>query len=67
MMNKAKSEGLSLVTSCPKILDIEKHCRQVHAEAVIESFRIAFSTPARMLQRIFHTTDNKSDLERQTM
>ena len=50
MMNKAKSEGLSLVTSCPKIINIENHCRQVHAEAVIESFRIAFSTPARMLQ-----------------
>ena len=67
MMNKAKSEGLSLVTSCPKIINIENHCRRVHAEAVIESFRIAFSTPVRMLQRVFYTTDNKTDLERRTI
>lgn len=65
MMNKAKSEGLSLVTSCPKIIDIENHCRRVHAEAVIESFRIAFSVPAKMLHRVFYKTDNKTDLERQ--
>ena len=66
MMNKAKSEGLSLITSCPKIINIENHCRKVHAEAVIESFRIAFYTPVRMLQRVFHTSDNKTDIERQT-
>jgi hypothetical protein len=66
MMNKGKSEGLSLITSCPKIINIENHCRQVHAEAVIESFRIAFYTPVRMLQRVFHTSDNKTDIERQT-
>ena len=66
MMNKTKSEGLSLITSCPKIVNIEKHCRKVHAEAVIESFRIAFYTPVKMLQSVFYTSDNKADLERQT-
>jgi len=36
-----------------RIYAIEEHCRKIHADAVVQSFVIAFSVPARFLHKLF--------------
>lgn len=63
MRSSNKTEGFSLVTSKPHIRDIEAHCRKVHAEAVIESFKIAFSAPIEVCDRLFSKEKKSLDQE----
>ena len=58
-----KSEGHSLITSKSHIKDIEAHCRKVHAEAVIESIKIAFSAPIKVRDRLFSKEKKPLDQE----
>jgi hypothetical protein len=63
MRSNNKTEGFSWVTSQPQIRDIEAHCRKVHADAVIESFRIAFAAPIEVCDRLF--SKEKKPLDRE--
>lgn len=58
-----KTEGYSLITARPEIRDIEAHCRKVHAEAVIESIKIAFSAPIKVSDRLFSSDEKPLDRE----
>ena len=58
-----KTEGYSLITSQPEIRDIEAHCRKVHADAVIESFKIAFSAPIDVCDRLISKEKKSLDQE----
>ena len=53
MRGSEKSEGHSLNSSNKQIKDLEAHCRKVHAEAVIESKKIAFSAPLKVADKLF--------------
>lgn len=53
MRASEKSEGYSLITSNRRIKDIEVYCRKVHAEAVIESLKLAFFTPIKFGAKLF--------------
>ena len=53
MRSSNKTEGFSLLTSNPQIQNLEAHCRKIHAEAVIESIKIAFATPSKVGEKLF--------------
>ena len=53
MRASEKSEGHILITSNKQIKNIEAHCRKVHAEAVIESIKLAFSAPTNVADKLF--------------
>lgn len=61
MRASERSEGYSLITADKQIKDIEAHCRKVHAEAVIESFRIIFFAPLRVCEMLFSKEKNPID------
>ena len=64
MKTSQKCEGFSLVSSDPRINNIEAHCRKVHGEAVIESIRIAFSAPIDVADKLFSTKEKPSDRDK---
>ena len=53
MKSKRKSEGISIITSDQRVVDLESHCRKVHAEAVVESLALAFSAPIKAADKLF--------------
>ena len=63
MRPSEKSEGHSLITSKEQIKNIETHCRKIHAEAVIESIKLAFSVPIKVADKLF--SGEKESLDRE--
>ena len=63
MRPSEKSEGHSLITSNDRIKNIEEHCRKIHAEAVIESIRLAFSAPVNAAEKLFSKENESLDRE----